>query len=133
MERGAAYPLTLLFVIFSGTVAWTLSLVVTWWVAAIGSYGFLRASRPAPVPSFLGAASFSFAGAMTAQISHIGLVEGMSWAPVALLADLELSRCAGGGRVPDHVSRAARRSPLGWAVLLGSAGAMVVLAGEPRQ
>ena len=131
-NAGAAYPLTLLFVIFSGPVAWTLTLVVTWWVAAIGSYAFLRNSRLSPVASFLGAVSFSFAGAMTAQISHIGLVEGMSWAPVALLAVLGLSQRAGGGEISDDVTHRARRSPLGWALLLGVAGAMVILAGEPR-
>ena len=58
----------------------------------VGSFLFLRASRLASVPSFLGGLRLvSFAGAMTAQISHIGLVEGMSWAPVALVALLKLS------------------------------------------
>jgi len=131
-NAGAAYPFTLLFVLLPGTAAWTLTLVATWWVAGIGCFMFLRASRLASVPSFLGAFSFSFAGAMTAQIPHIGLVEGMSWAPVALLALLRLSQCAGGPDMSAQARRAKRKSRLGWTALLAVAGGMVVLAGEPR-
>jgi len=131
-NAGAAYPFVLLFVLLPGAAAWTLTLVVTWWVAGIGCFAFLRASRLASVPSFLGALSFSFAGAMTAQIAHIGLVEGMSWAPVALFALLRLSERAGGAAKLAEVRRTTRKSPLGWMALLGVAGAMVILAGEPR-
>ena len=131
-NAGAAYPFTLLFVVFPGAIAWTLTLVITWWVAGLGSFAFLRASRLAPVPSFLGSLSFSFAGAMTAQISHIGLVEGMSWTPVALLALLRLSQRVEGGETGAADRRATRHSLLGWAALLAVAGAMVLLAGEPR-
>lgn len=131
-NAAAAYPFTLLFVIFPGIAAWTLNLIATWWVAGIGSFAFLRASRLAVVPSFLGALSFSFAGAMTAQVVHFGLVAGMSWVPVALLAVLQLSKCAGGSETSAEARRAARRSRLGWTALLGAAGAMAILAGEPR-
>ena len=131
-NAGAAYPFTLLFVVFPGALAWTLTLVITWWVAGLGCFAFLRASRLAPVPSFLGSLSFSFAGAMTAQISHIGLVEGMSWTPVALLALLRMSQRLEGGDTGRQGRRATRHSLFGWAALLAVSGAMVFLAGEPR-
>ncbi|MGA3354684.1 MAG: hypothetical protein ABSD85_16115 [Acidimicrobiales bacterium] len=131
-NAGAAYPFILFFVVLPGMVAWTLTLVVTWWVAGIGSFLFLRASRLASVPSFLGALSFSFAGAMTAQVSHIGLVEGMSWAPVALLALLKLSGQWGDAMRPTEVRGPGHRSRLGWTTLLAVAMTMVILAGEPR-
>jgi hypothetical protein len=131
-NAGAAYPFTLLFVILPGTAAWMLNLVVTWWVAGIGSFVFLRASRLAAVPSFLGALSFSFAGAMTAQIVHFGLVAGVSWVPVALLALLRLSECSTSRDASAEARRATLRSRLGWTALLGVAGAMAILAGEPR-
>ncbi|MGD0254421.1 MAG: hypothetical protein ABSB99_02500, partial [Acidimicrobiales bacterium] len=131
-NAGAAFPFTLLFAIFPAAAAWLFNLVATWWVAAIGSFVFLRASRLATVPSFLGAFSFSFAGAMTAQVVHFGLVAGMSWAPVALLAMLQLSKCVGGRETSTEARQAARRSRLGWTALLGVAGAMAILAGEPR-
>jgi len=131
-NAGAAYPFTLLFVILPGTAAWTLNLVLTWWVAGIGCFVFLRASRLAAAPSFLGALSFSFAGAMIAQEIHFGLVAGVSWVPVALLALLRLSEYSVARDVTAESRRAALRSRLGWTALLCVAGAMAILAGEPR-
>ena len=90
-NAGAAYPLTFLFAVMSGTTAWTINLIVTWWVAGLGTFAFLRASRLSPVASFLGGLSFAFSGAMAAQVSHFGFVAGMSWVPVALLAMVRLS------------------------------------------
>ena len=80
-NAGAAYPFTLLFVVLPATAAWASNLVLTWWVAGVGCFAFLRMSRLAAIPSFLGALSFSFAGAMTAQVVHFGLIAGMSWVP----------------------------------------------------
>jgi hypothetical protein len=131
-NAGAAYPLTMLFVILPGTAAWALNLVATWWVAGVGCFVFLRASRLAPVPSFLGAFSFSFAGSMAAQVVHFGLVAGVSWVPVALLAVLRLSELAASANGSAEARRSARRSWLGWTALLAVAGAMNITAGEPR-
>ena len=131
-NAGAAYPFILLFVLLSGPVAWTLTLVVTWWVAGIGCFAFLRASRLGSVPSFLGSLSFSFAGAMTAEMHHIGLVEGVSWAPVVLLALLRLSESVGPGTASAEARRGRRKSRLGWTAVFAAAGGMVILAGEPR-
>jgi hypothetical protein len=119
-NAGAAYPLTLLFAVMSGATAWTINLIVTWWVAGLGTFAFLRASRLSPVASFLGGLTFAFTGAMAAQVPHFGLVAGMSWVPVALLAVLKLSE-----------SRRLR-GRLAWTCALAGAGAMVILAGEPR-
>ena len=108
-NAGASYPFTLLFVILPASAAWTFNLVVTWWVAGIGCFVFLRASRAlAVVPSFLGALSFSFAGSMIVQSVHFGLVAGVSWVPVALLAVLRLSECSVGGEVSVQTRRAER-------------------------
>lgn len=119
-NAGAAYPLTWLFAVMSGTAAWTINLVVTWWVAGLGTFAFLRASRLSPVASFLGGLSFAFAGAMAAQVAHFGFVAGMSWVPVALVALLRLSE------------RPPLRTGLAWTTALAGAYAMVILAGEPR-
>src|SRR3984957_7774389 len=99
-NAGAAYPLTLLFAIGDPTAAWTLNLIVTWAVAGTGTFLFLRALRLGSMASFLGALSFAFAGAMSAQVSHFGLVAGMSWVPLGLLAILRLCR--------DSAARGAR-------------------------
>jgi hypothetical protein len=119
-NAGAAYPLTLLFAVFPGAAAWTLNLIVSWVVAGLGMFVFLRALRLGSLPSFLGALSFAFAGAMLAQVPHFGLVAGMSWVPVQLLAVLRLS---------EDRSTASR---LGWTAVLAAAIGLTILAGEPR-
>ncbi len=119
-NAGAAYPLTWLFAVMSGSAAWTLNLMVTYWVAGLGTFAFLRASRLSTAASFVGGLSFAFAGAMAAQVPHFGFVAGMSWTPVALVALLKLS---------EHRSR---RTGLAWSAVLAGAIAMVILAGEPR-
>ena len=44
-NAAAAYPLTWLFAILPGTAAWTLNMIVTWAVAGLGMFCFLRALR----------------------------------------------------------------------------------------
>jgi hypothetical protein len=119
-NAGAAYPLTLLFAVLPGTAAWTLNLIVTWAVAATGMFCFLRALRLASLPSALGAFSFAFAGAMTSQLGHFGLVAGMSWVPLELLCVLRLS---------EPRSAASR---LTWMSGLAATFGLTILAGEPR-
>ena len=91
-NAGAAYPLTWLFAILPGTAAWTVNMIATWAAAGLGMFCFLRALRLGSLASFLGALSFAFAGAMSAQVSHFGLVAGMSWVPLQLLGVLRLSQ-----------------------------------------
>jgi hypothetical protein len=120
-NAGAAYPLTLLFAIVPGTAAWTLNMIVTWAAAGAGMFVFLRALRLASLPSALGALSFAFAGAMSAQVAHFGLVAGMSWVPVQLLAVLRLTEA-------EARSAASR---LRWTGVLAAAFGLTILAGEP--
>ncbi len=119
-NAGAAYPLTFLFAVVPTAAAWTLNLIVTWAVAGLGMFFFLRALRLASVPSLLGSLSFAFAGAMSAQVAHFGLVAGMSWVPVELLSVLRLS---------ETRSAASR---LRWTGILAVAIGLTILAGEPR-
>ena len=119
-NAAAAYPLTWLFAVLPGAGAWTINMIATWAVAGLGMFCFLRALRLASLASFLGAFSFAFAGGMSAQVTHFGLVAGMSWVPVMLLSILRLSQ--------DR--RASSR--LGWTAVLATATGLVILAGEPR-
>ena len=119
-NAGAMYPFTFLFAVLPATAAWVLNEMLVYWVAALGLYLFLRASGLRPVAGLLGAASFAFAGSMAAQLVHFGVVAGMSWVPLMLLALLKLSQR------PNAPAR------LGWIALLGASGGMCVLAGEPR-
>jgi hypothetical protein len=95
-------------------------MIATWAVAGLGMFCFLRALRLASLASLLGALSFAFAGGMSAQVTHFGLVAGMSWVPVALLSILRLSQ-----------DRPMASRP-GWVAVLATAMGLVILAGEPR-
>ena len=119
-NAAAAYPLTWLFAILPSTAAWTLNMIVTWAVAGLGMFCFLRALRLASLASFLGAFSFAFAGGMSAQVTHFGLVAGLSWVPLALLSIRRLAQ--------DRPVR----SRLGWIAVLATAMGLMILAGEPR-
>ncbi|HTX62139.1 MAG TPA: hypothetical protein VMD28_00765, partial [Acidimicrobiales bacterium] len=121
-NAGAAYPLTWLFAVLPGTAAWTVNLLAAGMTAATGCYAFLRASRLSVLASWAGGMTYAFGGGMVAQISHVSLVIGMSWVPIALLAILRLTR-------PAPVDR---RSLLRWTTVLAGAVGLVLLAGEPR-
>ena len=122
-NAGAAYPLTWLFAVLGGSAAWTVNLVAAAVCASVGLYAFLRASGLAVLASWAGAVSFGFAGGMVAQVSHIGLVVGMSWVPLALLGLLRLT---------DPGASMTAGSRLRWTALLAMAVGMVALSGEPR-
>jgi hypothetical protein len=119
-NAGALYPFTFLFAILPAAGAWALNEMIVYVVGALGLYAFLRVLPLATVPSALGAATFAFSGAMDVHLAHFGLVAGMSWIPFLLLAMLKLSRPT------TSVGRAS------WIGVVAVAGAMSVLAGEPR-
>ncbi|HSZ41585.1 MAG TPA: hypothetical protein VK817_16640 [Trebonia sp.] len=135
-NAGAAYPLTLLFAVLPGVAAWSVGLVLTFVVACVGLFAFLRALRLGSVAAFLGAMSFGLAGAMSAQVTHFGLVAGMSWVPLALLGVLKLTpeRDAGDSGAGDSRSgvSAGWKTRAGWTALLGTSTGLIILAGEPR-
>ncbi|HEX3956682.1 MAG TPA: hypothetical protein VHZ03_08620 [Trebonia sp.] len=121
-NAAAAYPLTWLFAVMPAVGAWTAGLVVTYVVASVGMFGFLRAGlRLGTLGSFLGGLTFAFAGAMAAQRTHFGLVSGMSWVPLGLLAVVRAT-------APD-VRLSGR---LRWGGVLGLCVGLMILAGEPR-
>ena len=119
-NAGAAYPFTFLFAVAPPVAAWTLNMILTWAIAGTGMFVFLRACRLGCGPAVLGALSFAFAGAMSAQVAHFGLVAGMSWVPVQLLCVLRLTG-------PRSMS-----SRLAWTGTLAGAFGLTILAGEPR-
>src|SRR5580692_4454252 len=131
-NAAAAYPLTWLFAVLPGTAAWTLNMIVTWAVAGLGMFCFLRALRLASLASFLGAFSFTFAGGMSAQVTHFGLVAGLSWVPLALLAILRLARDRRFASRPGRPAGAGWSERCCWTAVLATAIGLVMLAGEPR-
>jgi hypothetical protein len=113
-NAAAAYPLTWLFAILPGTAAWTVNMIATWAVAGLGMFCFLRALRLASLASLLGAFSFAFAGGMSAQVTHFGLVAGLSWVPLALLSILRLSQDRPVASRPGRPAGAGREVGRAW-------------------
>jgi hypothetical protein len=119
-NAGALYPGTWLFALVPGVVAYEVNVVSLGIVAGVGSHIFLRRQGCSPVASFLGALTFTYTGFMSAQSPHLGLVEGMAFAPVVLLAIDGLARSG------------SLRAGAPWVALIGLSCGLVVLAGDPR-
>jgi hypothetical protein len=117
-NAGAAYPFTALFAIMPAQAAWVANEILTYCIAGLGLYAFLRSRQIRPLGAWLGATTFTCAGTFAIQVEHFGLVAGVSWVPFAMLALVKLAE--------------SDRNRIGWAALLGICGAMCVLAGEPR-
>lgn len=123
-NAGAAYPATWLMAILPLPAAWSINLALVYDVTLAGTYLFLRRQPLGSTAATFGAATFAFAGYMSAQIVHIDLVEGAAWLPWMLLAVHELT--ATGQEPPAAGSRTTR---LGWAALLALASGLLALSG----
>jgi hypothetical protein len=142
LNAGALYPFTWVFAVLPVLTAWTLNLVVVYVTAALGLYALLRQQRLRPFASGLGAASFAFAGSMSAQVVHLGIVQGTSWIPWMLLVEQRLARRLLAPAAPTDPSVATEPgvpeesadSASVWrrVVVLGMLGGLVLLTGEPR-
>ncbi|MGH9303761.1 MAG: hypothetical protein ACRDZ5_05020, partial [Acidimicrobiales bacterium] len=119
-NAGAMYPGTWLFAVLPGIAAWELNLIFTAAMAGIGMHVFLRTQRCTPLASFLGGLVFTYTGFMSGQAVHLGLYEGMSFAPFILVA-IEL------------MSRRDRLKDMGGPIaLLAVSAGLAVLSGDPR-
>ncbi len=132
LNAGALYPFTWLFAVLPAVAAWTVNLVVVYVTAAVGMYAFLRQQALRPFAASFAAASFAFAGSMSAQMVHIGIVQGASWIPWMLLVEQRLAH-----QLLDPATGAAHgadRGPSAWrrVTVLGLLGGLVLLTGEPR-
>lgn len=120
-NAGAMFPATWLFAVLPGVAAYEANIIATGIVCGVGFHVFLRRSGCSPLASLLGALTWSEMGFVSGQVVHLGLIEGTALAPFILLAIDGLFRAA-----------AARASSGHWIALLGVAGGLVVLAGDPR-
>jgi hypothetical protein len=150
LNAGSFYPGTLAYVVFPGIVAWTVNLVFLYWVAVLGVYALCRTYRLGRLASLLAAGVFGFAGSMTAQMVHLGVVQGAAWIPWMVLGILKLARLfipgvaefEGAGPVAVTGSAVGTergdrglpgwRQATPWVLLVGVTGGLVILAGEPR-
>jgi len=143
LNAGSAYPLTAAFVVLPPVAAFIVNLLAVYWAAGLGLYLLLRQFGLRPLAGLLAALTYAFAGAMSGQIVHLGLVQGLGWLPLLVLAQLRLSWAVlGTGPVAPAAGDAAaatggappspRPSVGASIVLLAVVAGFVLLTGEPR-
>jgi hypothetical protein len=129
LNAGALYPTTFFFLIPWAVAAWVANLIVVYASAAVGVYVLARTHGLAVRASFFGALSYAFFGAMTGQIVHLGVIQGYSLLPWAVLTLVTLSRRLQRAEARGGGFASACAAPLiAFAALWG----LVCLSGEPR-
>ncbi|MGA3148116.1 MAG: hypothetical protein ABSF33_11635 [Acidimicrobiales bacterium] len=129
-NAGAAYPATWLTAVLPVFTAWTFTLALTYDVALAGMYLFLRRQSISTTGALFGAATFAFAGYMSAQIVHIDLVAGAAWLPWTLTAVHALTGSPAGDGLPAGGSAGFRGTTRLWVAVLATSLGLSVLAGS---
>ncbi len=117
---GSMFPGTWLFAVLPALFAWLVNFIAVPVLCATGVYVLARRLSCQPLAASLGALVFTYTGFMSGQTVHIGLVQGSALTPWMLVAVDGIARN----------DRAERR--VGYAVLLGVAFGLDVLAWDPR-
>jgi hypothetical protein len=131
MNAGALYPLTFLFAFLPPITAWVINLIAIYVTASLGMFALLRWHGLRTWASFAAALSYAYTGAMIGQLVHLGVVQGFSFIPWAVLVVLALSkrvRALGDSPTWRHYALAMLPWTLGVAALWG----LTLLTGEPR-
>lgn len=117
LNAGTFYPATLLFAVMPFHAAWVIGQVLVYSSVGVGTFLLFRSCGLSVRAAFLGAFSFTFAGAVISQTSvHIDMGDGFASLPWALLAVRKLGE--------DARWR--------WAILFAAAFALIILAGSPE-
>jgi hypothetical protein len=134
LNAGSFYPGTLLFAALPAVGAWVLNLLAVYWAAGLGTYALLRQYSLRPLACLLAAVTYQFGGAMTGQLVHLGVIQGMAWMPLIVLAEVRLSWAVlGTGPAGKSPSRPlGPSSPWPWITLLAALIGLIFLTGEPR-
>lgn len=121
LNAGSFYPLTFVFAVLPPVAAWVVNMLGTYWAAGLGLYALGRSEGLRPAACLVAGLTYAFAGTMSGQMVHLGVVQGMGWAPLLVLAQLRLARTVREGT-----------SPWRWVVLLAAVIGLEALTGEPR-
>jgi len=117
-QAGALYPLNLLLGLLSPThVGLNLSVILHTWIAAAGTYGFLRVLRCVPSAAMTAAVTYAFSGFLIVRAMSQNYQAVAAWFPVLfLLVELALNR----------------RRPWAWIGLMTAVVGLQFLAGHPQ-
>jgi hypothetical protein len=131
LNAGALYPMTVIFAFITPIVAWVINLIVVYVTAGVGMFALLRWHGLRTLSSFAAALSFSYCGAMLAQVVHLGVVQGFALIPWAVLLLLAFSRRLGEMEEASSWWSHARTA-LPWTLGLTLLWGLTFLTGEPR-
>jgi hypothetical protein len=131
MNAGALYPLTMIFAFIQPIVAWLINMIVVYLTAAIGVFALCRWHGLRTWPAFAASITYAYSGAMVGQMVHLGVIQGYSFIPWALLLMVALSR-----RLkeldPGASWRRLARVSLPWVIGIAVLWGLTFLSGEPR-
>ncbi len=131
LNAGALYPLTLIFAFIPPITAWIINMIVVYASAGLGMFALLRWHGARTASALVAAVSYTYCGAMIGQMIHLGVIQGYSFVPWAVLIMLALSRRI--ASVPDGTSAPSlARIALPWALGEGALWGLTFLSGEPR-
>ena len=131
LNAGALYPLTLIFAFIPPIVAWIINMVVVYVSAGVGMFALLRWHGARTTAALVAGVSYTYCGAMVGQMIHLGVIQGYSFVPWAVLIMLALSRRI--AAVPEGTSvLSLARLALPWALAEGALWGLTFLSGEPR-
>ncbi len=131
LNAGALYPLTLIFAFIPPITAWIINMIVVYVSAGVGMFALLRWHGARTTPALVAGVSYTYCGAMIGQMIHLGVIQGYSFVPWAVLIMLALSRRL--AAVPDGTSvLSLARIGLPWVLGEGALWGLTFLSGEPR-
>jgi Bacterial membrane protein YfhO len=117
---GAFYPPNFLFAILPATLAMNIVVLVTYYLALIGTYLYSRRIGISRTGALIAGIAFTFGGFMINHLSHTSRIAAAAWLPWVLLAIENLAR-----------SQSWRQAWL-WSALGAILIALQFLAGEPQ-
>jgi hypothetical protein len=131
MNAGALYPLTVIFAFTPAIAAWIFNMIVVYVTSAVGMFVLLRWHGVRTVPAFAAGLSYTYTGAMIGQMVHLGVVQGYSFIPWAVVLMLALSRRLR-NTSPDTSWVSLARIGLPWICGVALLWGLTFLSGEPR-
>jgi hypothetical protein len=131
MNAGAVYPLTVIFAFIPAIVAWLFNMIVVYVTSAVGVFVLLRWHGIRTMPAFGAALSYTYTGAMIGQMVHLGVVQGFSFIPWAMVLMLALSRRLRDA-APGTSWLSLARIGLPWICAVALLWGLTFLTGEPR-
>ena len=131
LNAGALYPLTLIFAFIPPITAWIINMIVVYVSAGVGMFALVRWHGSRTSSALVAAISYTYCGAMIGQMIHLGVIQGYSFVPWAILIMLALSRRL--SRLPEGTRvRSLARTAVPWIVAEGALWGLTFLSGEPR-